>query len=400
MLAWAISENRRAIPVRTLVAGLALQFCLALILLKLPLARDGFLALNGVVTALQHATQQGTSFLLGYLGGGQLPFEPKPGNSAFILAFQALPLVLVISALSALLYYWRILPAIVRGFAWCLKKILGVGGPAGVSTAANVFVGMVEAPLLVRPYLARASRSDLFVIMVAGMATIAGTVMVLYATFLTGVISDPIGHLLTASILNAPAAIIVARLMVPQTANEDEAAIKLESQYQNSMDAVTKGTLDGLTLLLNICAMLIVVVALVALVNAGLGLLPNWGGSPITLQGLLGYLMAPVAWLIGIPWSEAGTAGGLLGTKVVLNELLAYLKMAQTPEASLSDHSKLIMTYALCGFANFQSLGIMIGGLGAMAPERRSEIVGLGMRSIVAGVLATCLTAALVGLIL
>jgi CNT family concentrative nucleoside transporter len=383
--------------VRTLVAGLALQICLALILLKLPLARDGFLVLNSIVTALQQATQEGTSFLLGYLGGGRLPFEAKPGSSAFILAFQALPLVLVISALSALLYYWRILPAIVRGFAWCLKKTLGVGGSAGVSTAANVFVGMVEAPLLVRPYLANASRSDLFVIMVAGMATIAGTVMVLYATFLTGVISDPIGHLLTASILNAPAAIIIARLMVPPATNKDGTAVELESQYQSSMDAITKGTLDGLTLLLNICAMLIVVIAIVALVNAALGLLPSWSGSPITLQGLLGYLLAPLAWLIGIPWAEAGTAGGLLGTKIVLNELLAYLSLAQT---NLSDHSKLIMTYALCGFANFQSLGIMIGGLGAMAPERRSEIIGLGMRSIVAGVMATCMTAALIGLIL
>lgn len=382
---------------RTLVAGLALQICLALILLKLPLARDGFLVLNSIVTALQQATQEGTSFLLGYLGGGRLPFEAKPGSSAFILAFQALPLVLVISALSALLYYWRILPAIVRGFAWCLKKTLGVGGSAGVSTAANVFVGMVEAPLLVRPYLANASRSDLFVIMVAGMATIAGTVMVLYATFLTGVISDPIGHLLTASILNAPAAIIIARLMVPPATNKDGTAVELESQYQSSMDAITKGTLDGLTLLLNICAMLIVVIAIVALVNAALGLLPSWSGSPITLQGLLGYLLAPLAWLIGIPWAEAGTAGGLLGTKIVLNELLAYLSLAQT---NLSDHSKLIMTYALCGFANFQSLGIMIGGLGAMAPERRSEIIGLGMRSIVAGVMATCMTAALIGLIL
>jgi CNT family concentrative nucleoside transporter len=383
--------------VRTLVAGLALQICLALILLKLPLARDGFLVLNSIVTALQQATQEGTSFLLGYLGGGRLPFEAKPGSSAFILAFQALPLVLVISALSALLYYWRILPAIVRGFAWCLKKTLGVGGSAGVSTAANVFVGMVEAPLLVRPYLANASRSDLFVIMVAGMATIAGTVMVLYATFLTGVISDPIGHLLTASILNAPAAIIIARLMVPPATNKDGTAVELESQYQSSMDAITKGTLDGLTLLLNICAMLIVVIAIVALVNAALGLLPSWSGSPITLQGLLGYLLAPLAWLIGIPWAEAGTAGGLLGTKIVLNELLAYLSLAQT---NLSDHSKLIMTYALCGFANFQSLGIMIGGLGAMAPERRSEIIGLGMRSIVAGVMGTCMTAALIGLIL
>tara|TARA_Y100001936_G_scaffold123309_1_gene120517 strand:- start:4007 stop:5197 length:1191 start_codon:yes stop_codon:yes gene_type:complete len=395
-----VSENRREIPVKTVATGLALQITLAIILLKLPLIRDSFLALNAIVTALQSATQQGTSFLLGYIGGGNAPFEIKQGSSTFILAFQALPLVLVISAISALLYYWRILPAIVRGFAWCLRKTLGVGGTAGVSTAANVFVGMVEAPLLVKPYLAKASRSDLFVIMAAGMATIAGTVMVLYATFLKGVIADPIGHLLTASILNAPAAIIIARLMIPPASDDDNSSINLENPYHNSMDALTKGTLDGLTLLLNICAMLIVVVALVALVNAGLGLLPDWQGKSISLQGILGYVMAPVAWLIGIPWSEAGTAGSLLGTKIVLNEFLAYLNMAQISESELSSHSKLIMTYALCGFANFQSLGIMIGGLGAMAPERRTEIVSLGLRSILAGVLATCLTASLVGLIL
>jgi CNT family concentrative nucleoside transporter len=399
VIAWLISENRRAVPLRTLIAGLALQLVLALLLLKLPPVRDLFLVLNGIVQALQQATMAGTSFVLGYLGGGEAPFEARHGASSFILAFQALPLVLVISALSALLYYWRILPFVVRGFAWCLHKTLGIGGTAGVGTAANVFVGMVEAPLLVRPYLATASRSDLFVIMAAGMATIAGTMMVLYASFLNGVIADPLGHILTASVLNAPAAIVIARLMVPPGADQQPEAVTLTSPYDSAMDAVTRGTLDGLTLLLNICAMLIVLVALVALVNVALGLLPDWGGGAITLQRLLGLLLAPLAWLIGIPWGEASAAGALLGTKIVLNELLAYLSMARLPPGTLSDESRLIMTYALCGFANFGSLGIMIGGMGAMVPDRRGEIVALGMRSIVAGLLTTCLTAALVGLL-
>ena len=384
---------------RTLVAGLALQLVLAILLLKLPPVRDLFLALNGIVQALQQATTAGTSFVLGYLGGGDTPFEARHGASTFVLAFQALPLVLVISALSALLYHWRILPLVVQGFAWCLHKTLGIGGTAGVGTAANVFVGMVEAPLLVRPYLATTSRSDLFVIMAAGMATIAGTMMVLYASFLNGVIADPLGHILTASVLNAPAAIVIARLMIPPGTGQQPDTVKLISPYDSAMDAVTRGTLDGLTLLLNICAMLIVLVALVALANAALGLLPDWGGSAITLQRLLGLILAPLAWLIGIPWAEASAAGALLGTKIVLNELIAYLSMARLAPGTLSDESRLIMTYALCGFANFASLGIMIGGMGAMVPDRRGEIVALGLQSIVAGILTTCLTAALVGLL-
>ena len=386
-------------PVRTLVTGLALQLVLALLLLKLPPVRDVFLALNVIVQALQQASQTGTSFVLGYLGGGDVPFETRHGASTFILAFQALPLVLVMSALSALLYHWRILPVVVQGFAWCLRRTLGIGGTAGVGTAANVFVGMVEAPLLVRPYLAATSRSDLFVIMAAGMATIAGTMMVLYASFLDGVIADPLGHILTASVLNAPAAIVIARLMIPPGTDPMPETVQLTSPYDSPMDAVTRGTLDGLTLLLNMGAMLIVLVALVALANAALGLLPNWGDAAITLQRLLGLLLAPLAWLIGIPWAEASAAGALLGTKIVLNELIAYLSMARLSPGTLSDESRLILTYALCGFANFGSLGIMIGGMGAMAPERRGEIVALGLRSIVAGTLTTCLTAALVGLL-
>ncbi len=397
--AWAIAERRRAPPWKLIAAGLAIQFALALILLKLPASRMLFLALNHVVGALQAATTAGTSFVFGYLGGGALPFDASSPGAAFILALQALPLVLLISALSALFDHWRVLPMVVRGFAWALEKSLGVGGAVSLATAANIFVGMVEAPLLVRPYVERLSRSDLFVVMVAGMSTIAGTVMVLYATFLKGIVADPIGHLLTASILSAPAAVVIARLMVPEADDAEPVPTRLDRLYDGAMDAITKGTADGLRLLLNIVAMLVVLVALVHLANAALGLIPELWGAKLTLERMLGWVMAPVAWLMGIPWAEAGQAGALLGVKIVLNELIAYLAMAKLPDGALSPHARLIMTYALCGFANFGSLGIMIGGLGAMVPERRGDIVALGLKSIVAGTLATCMTATVVGLL-
>jgi CNT family concentrative nucleoside transporter len=384
---------------RIVLVGLAAEFALAFAFLRLPPAQDLFLALSALVTALQDATRAGTSFVFGYLGGGPAPFPIAAPEATFILALQALPLVLVVSAVSAVLFHWRILPAIVRAFAWALERAFGIGGAAGLSTAANVFVGQVEAPLLVRPYLAGLGRADLFLVMTGGMATIAGTMMALYAGFLQGIVSDPIGHLLTASVMNAPAAIIVARLMVPAEDGVAEPAVRLGRMYASTMDAITRGALGGAELLINIVAMLLVLVALVALANGALGFLPDLAGRPVTLQRLLGYALAPLAWLMGIPWAEAGTAGALLGTKIVLNELIAYLELARLPEGALGPQSRLIMTYALCSFANFASLGIMIGGLAVMAPSRRDDVVALGLRSIVSGTLATCLTAAIVGLL-
>lgn len=398
--AWAISENRRAVSWRVVVAGIAVQFAIALILLKLPGSQLVFHWLNDAVVALQRATEAGTSLVFGFLGGGPLPFkEPYPG-AAFILAFRALPLVLLMSALAALLYHWRVLPLVVRGFAWALGKALGISGAASFATAANVFVGMVEAPLLVRPYLSRISRSELFIVMTAGMATIAGTMYALYATLLAGVIPGAAGHLLTASLISAPAAIMLARLMVPLDGVEANERVETGKLYENSMDAIATGTIDGLRLLGYILAMLVVLVALVALANSILGLAPDAWGAPLTLQRILGWILAPVTWLIGIPWSEAVTAGQLLGTKVVLNELIAYLDLARLPAESLSERSRLIMVYAMCGFAHFGSLGIMIGGMGAMAPDRRSEILQLGLKSVLAGVMATCMTGAVVALLL
>lgn len=399
LLAWLMSEKRGAARLRTALFGIGLQLVLAVILLRLPYSKNLFLLLNRVVGVIQEATTAGTSFVFGYIGGGRPPFAVTAADANFILALQALPLVLVISALSSLLFYWRILPVIVSGFSWVLERSLNLGGALGVGTAANIFVGMVEAPLFVRPYLNDLTRSELFSLMTCGMATIAGTVMVLYATLLGGVVPDAMGHILTASIISAPAAITVSRLMVPETGPVTSGAIAPQQQAQSSMDAITRGTVAGVDLVVNIIAMLIVLIALVFLANQILGLFPDMGGSPLTLQRLLGLLMAPVTWLMGIPWHEARTAGSLMGTKTIMNELLAYLEMAQLPAGALSPRSRMIMTYAMCGFANFGSLGIMIGGLGTAAPARKDEIVALGLKSIVAGTLATCMTGAVVGIL-
>jgi CNT family concentrative nucleoside transporter len=402
-IAWVLSERRRSVRPREILMGLAVQLLLALALLRVPAAADALALLNQGVLALQEATLAGTSFVFGYLGGADPPFamaEQAESGSTFILAFRALPLILVMSALSALLFHWRILPVVVAGLSRALQRTLRVGGALGLGAGANVFVGMVEAPLLVRPYLARMTRAELFALMTCGMATIAGTMLVLYATLLGPVIPDALGHILTASLISAPAAIMIARIMVPETAGPTAGTLTDLGRASGAMDAITRGTIDGLNLLAQVIAMLVVLVALVALVNQALGILPPIAGEALTLERMLGWLMAPVVWLMGVPWSEAFTAGALMGTKTVLNELIAYVELASLPEPALSERSRIIMTYAICGFANFGSLGIMVGGLGAMVPERRSEIVGLGMRSIVAGTLATCLTGTVAGLVL
>jgi CNT family concentrative nucleoside transporter len=398
-LAWAMGEDRRRFPWRIVVAGLGLQLALALALLKLPVFKGLFLTLNEMLGALERATQAGTGFVFGYLGGGPAPFAVTDPGSSFVLAFRALPLVLVVSALSSLLFYWRVLPWVVRLVSRLLRKVMGIGGAVGLSAAADIFVGMVEAPLFVRPYLAAMSRGELFSVMTCGMATIAGTVMALYASFLANVVPDAMGHILTASLVSMPGALLIAALMVPAGESSTVGSLTPPRTARSGMDAVIDGTLAGVALLINILAMLVVFVALVSLANMVLGLLPDHLGQPLTLQRVLGWLMAPVAWLTGIPWSEAVSAGALLGTKTVLNELIAYLDLARLPPEALSSRSELIMTYALCGFANLGSLGILIGGLSTMVPERREEIVALGPRAIVSGTLATLLTGAVVGVL-
>jgi len=400
-IAWGLSENRRAVSPRQAAIGLAATLLTAVVLIKLPLVARTFSAINEAVGAISEATRTGTSFVFGYVGGGPLPFESRIPGAEFVLAFQALPIVLVMSVLTTLLFYWRVLPPIVRGTAWLLERTLRVGGAVGLSTAANIFLGMVEAPLFVRPYLKQMTRSELFLVMTGGMAGIAGTVLVLYATLLAPLIPDAAAHFVIASVLGAPAAILISLIMVPETADRltGGALDDPEMRAADTMDAIVRGTASGLELLLNIIAMLIVLVALVHLANAVLSLLPEIGGSSISLQRMLGLVMAPVCWLMGLPWSQAVTAGRLMGTKTVLNELIAYVELSKLGSDALDPRSRLIMLYAMCGFANFGSLGIMVGGLGTMAPERRDEINSLGLKSIASGTLTTCLMGAIVGLL-
>jgi CNT family concentrative nucleoside transporter len=400
-LAWSVSEDRRAVAWKQAAVALLATFVTAVVMLKMPGATRLFAALNGAVDAIAAATRAGTAFVFGYLGGGLLPFELKSPGADFVLALQALPIVLVMSVLTTLLFYWRILPPIVRGFSWLLERALNVGGAVGLSTAANIFLGMVEAPLFIRPYLASLTRSELFMVMTGGMAGIAGTVLVLYAAILGPVIPNAAAHFIIASVLGAPAAILVSRIMVPGGGEKHtgRTSIEIAPLASSTMDAIVKGTAVGLELLLNICAMLIVMVALVHLANAIIGTLPPVGGAPITLERLLGIAMAPVCWLMGIPWEQALTAGSLMGMKTMLNEFIAYIELSRLPADALDARSRLIMLYGLSGFANFGSLGIMIAGLATMAPERREDVVSLGIKSIVSGTLATCLIGAMVGAI-
>lgn len=398
LIAWLCSENRRAIPWSIVLRGLLLELLLAAAFLRLPGATSVFGALNEAMLALQSATRAGTSLVFGFVGGGPTPYlESSPGSS-FVLAFQALPVVIVMSALSALLFHWRVLPFVVSAVSRLLERTLGIGGAVGLSTAANVFVGMVEAPLLVRPYLARVSRGELFMILSAGMAGVAGSVMALYAGILGSHVPGALGHVLAASFISAPAALAFSALMVPPAGTPTGSETGIPRQDASSMAAITRGTSEGLALVLNIVGMLIVLVALVALLNGLIALFPH-SGPPWSLQRLLGVIMAPLAWLAGVPWAEAPVAGGLLGTKTVLNELVAYLELAALPPEALSARSRLIMTYALCGFANLGSLGIMIGGLVTMVPERKDEILQLGPRTLVSGTLATLSCGACVALL-
>ncbi len=409
-IAWLLSEDRRLAAGRGLfrivVGGIVLQIAIAALMLNVPPVRAAFDWPGRAVEALQSATGEGMRLVFGYLAGGPAPFAVVKHETSFILAFQALPLVLIVSVLSKLLYHWGILQAVVRAFAWGLERTLGVSGPVGTSAAANIFVGMVEAPLLVKPYLAGMSRAGLFATMTVGMAGIAGTVLAIYATILGSQLPGAAGHLIVASVISVPAALLLSALMVPDDAPPATAAavaapaeIEDENAPRTSMDAIAQGTREGVDLLVAVTAMLVVAVALVALANMILKSAVTPFGLTLSFQQILGWVFAPLAWLVGIPWAECALAGSLLGVKTILNEFIAFLQLGALPADALSPRSRLIMTYALCGFANLGSLGIMLGGLVAMAPSRRDAILALGPRTIVSGTLATLMTAAVVGLL-
>ncbi|HZT51785.1 MAG TPA: nucleoside transporter C-terminal domain-containing protein, partial [Stellaceae bacterium] len=347
LLAWAVGEDRRRVPIRVVAAGVLLQVALALLFLKVPLAGAAFLLLNRGVEALEKATEAGTGFVFGYLGGAPLPFAETTPGASFIFAFRALPLVLVISALATLLFHWGVLQRIVQGFAWVLRRTVGIGGPLGLGAAVHIFVGHIEAPLLIRPYLLRMARGELFALMSCGMAGIAGTVMVLYAAILGPVIPDALGNILIAAVISTPAALAVAALMVPFRPDPAaEAALVIRDPPASTMDAIAKGTGDGIVFLANIVAMLVVLVALVSLCNMILGLLPDLGGAPVTLQRLFAYAFRPLMWLIGIPGRDIDQAAALMGTKTVLNEFIAYVDLAKLPPDALTAQSRRILIYA------------------------------------------------------
>jgi len=417
LLAWTLSERRGALgalaTLRLIATAVAIQIAIAGLLLGVPQLQAAFEWPARGVDALQAATLDGMRLVFGYLAGGPSPFDAPHPESAFILAFQALPLILLVSVLSKLFYHWGVLQRLVYAFAWALKRTLGVSGPVGTAAAANIFVGMVEAPLLVRPYLLTMSRGGLFATMTVGMAGVAGTVLAIYASLLKGSVPGAAGHLIIASVISVPAALLISQLMVPEagvpeagvgvdaqdTPAEKITELSLDEKPHSSMDAIAQGTREGVELLVNVSAMLIVAVALVSLANMALGAVFAPFGLEIRLERCLGFLFAGLAWLIGIPLEECLAAGSLLGIKTVLNEFIAYVQLGAVPAEALSPRSRLIMTYALCGFANLGSLGIMIGGISAMVPQRRGEIASLGARTIVSGTLATLMTAAVVGLL-
>lgn len=399
LICWALSEDRKRVPWRLAIGALVVQVGLILLLFGLPAARSVVVGISATVDGLGAATAQGTQFVFGYLGGGSQPYMVENPQGLFVFAFQVLPLILVISALSALLWHWGILKLIIRGFGFLFEKAMGMGGASATATAANIFVGMVETPIIIRAYLDKLTRSELFLMMVVGLATVAGSTMVAYATVLKDVLDNAAAHVLVASVVSAPAGVLLARLMVPEKKGEGGVNVDYTSllKYESSIDAISKGVADGLMVVLNISAILIVFVALVAICNALLGLAPDIAGAPLTLERILGVAFAPLAWSLGIDWAESGKAGYLLGVKLMLTEFIAFIQLGSIPEGEMTERTRMILTYALCGFANVGSVGITVTGMGVLMPERRAEISSLVWKALVAGFLATCMTAAVVG---
>ena len=402
LLGAIFSTNIKKIKIRYLINAIVIQFALAFLLLKWTVITDFFEILSRGVLALTSATDSGVAFVFGYLATGApgAPFEVINPGGTFIFAFGGLVLVIVVSAFSALLWHWRVIPFIVNGLSYLFKKPLNVGGPVGLSATANVFLGQVEAPLLVRPYLASMTKHELLILMTVGMSTIAGSIMATLNLMLFDVYgASLIGHFLTASIISVPAAIMYANMMIPSEEKTDFPSDHDEKMYRSSIDAITEGTRSGLDIFLNIMALLIVVLSLVALVNMSLAELPHFNGQALSLERMAGWIFAPLAWCMGIPWHESQLAGELLGIKTMTNEFIAYIRLAEIDASLLSERTRLIMLYALCGFANLSSVGILISGMGAMAPNRKDDLIAVSGRALVAAVLASCMTGFIVGIL-
>lgn len=396
-IAWAWSSNRRALPWKLILGAIAMQLAFAFLLYGVPPIKNALAGASVFVQALQDATRAGTSFVFGYVGDNTAwPFnEGQPGPLFF---FQILPLVIVVAALSAMLWHWRILRWVTKGFAYIFQRLMGLGGATSLAVSANVFMGMTEAPILIKPYLMRMTRSEIFIVMTAGFATIAGSVLVIYVTFLEPVMANPLSQLLAASLMAAPAAVAIALTMEPETTPSTERAHEPEFEYQSTMDAFATGASDGMKIVLNIATMLIAALALLHIVNLLFGALPDFNGEPLSLQRILGWIFAPLMYLIGVPWEEAAKAGSLMGVKTVLTEFVAFIDLSAIPVEEMSDRTRRIVANAICGFANFGSIGILIGGLTIIAPDRRELFLSLSWKTLVSGTLATCASGAVIGL--
>ncbi len=401
LLAWGLSEDRKARPGWRWIGGaVLLQIILALVATRVPFVWAAVGFANDGVTAIEKATLVGSSYMFGYTGGAAIPFILKPGAQApVIIAFQILPLIIVFSALSALLWHWGVLRAMVRGLSWALRKSMGVSGVVGLGGGATMFLGVVESPLVLRAWFDRMNRAELFSIMVLIMATISGAILVLYATTLSKTVPNAVGHMIVASLISLPAAVLIARLMVPGDGSASAEDAEADLKYESSMDAVIRGTMEGVQLVLAVIGVIIVVFALVNLVDQILSWLPLIEGQPLTLKRGFGWLFAPLMWAIGIPWDQAPAAGALMGTKTILNEYVAYLDLAAVPEGTFDARSKLIITYALCGVANLASVGLLVSTIGTLAPSRRTEVSSLGMKSWIAGNMTSAMTGAVIGLV-
>jgi len=402
LLGAVFSTNYKAIKIKYLVNAVLIQLTLAVLLLKWTVITDFFTLLSRGILALTAATDTGVEFVFGYLATGApgAPFEVTNPGGTFIFAFGGLVLVIVVSAFSALLWHWRVIPVIVNALSFMFKKPLNVGGPVGLSATANIFLGQVEAPLLVRPYLSSMTKHELLILMTVGMSTIAGSLMATLNIMLMHVYGTALlGHFLTASIISVPAAIMYANMMMPSEVKTSFPEGHSEKMYRSSMDALTEGTRSGLEIFLNIIALLIVVLSLVALVNMSLALIPEFNGQVLSLERMAGWLFAPLAWCMGIPWQESQLAGELLGIKTITNEFIAYIRLAEIDPSLMSERTKLIMLYALCGFSNLSSIGILISGMGAMAPERKADLIEVSGKALWAAVLASCMTGFIVGIL-
>jgi len=401
-IAIPFSQNRSSINYRYIFAAIILQIILAFALLKIPFIVQIFAYLSEGVTALQAATQEGAEFVFGYLSNSSTsPFASSGTGNSMIFAFQILPLIIVISSLSALLWFWNILPLIIRAISKIFEKLFNIGGPIGLGATANIIMGQVEAPLLVRPYLSRMSEKELLILMTAGMSTVSGSIMIALVSMLAPQFPDInlIQHLVSASILSIPAAIMYANIMIPSSKVTNFDGNSVPKVYDSSMDAITRGTRDGLDICLNVGAILIAFIALVSLLNSLLAIFGGlFGFSDLSLQLILGYLFFPIVWLMGVPLSEILASAELLGLKTALNEFVAYGALAGLEPDTLSDRSKLITLYALCGFANFSSVGILVSGISAMAPERKNDLIKVSLKALVGATLASCMTGLVIGI--